>query len=73
MNHIGEIAQLITAIVLALNWWQSRQNGKKIEEVHLATNSMKDALVASTAKENFAAGVKQGEDNPRETVHAPPR
>jgi hypothetical protein len=27
------------------------------------TNSMKDALVDSTAKENFAAGLKKGEDS----------
>jgi len=63
--HIGEIAQLITAIVLALNFWQSFRNGKKIEEVHKATNSMKDALVATTAEASYAAGVKHGEDNPR--------
>lgn len=69
MSHIGEIAQLITAVVLALNFWQSWRNGRKIEAVHLATNSMKDALVASTAKESYAAGVKQGEDNPRENGH----
>lgn len=28
------------------------------------TNSMKDALVASTAKENYAAGVAHGEKHP---------
>jgi hypothetical protein len=61
VGYIGEIAQLITAIVLALNFWQSRQNGKKIEAVHLATNSMKDALVESTSKESYARGVKAGE------------
>jgi hypothetical protein len=65
MSHLGEIAQLITAVVLALNFVQSWRNGKKIEEVHKSTNSMKDALVASTAKENYAAGVKHGEDNPK--------
>jgi hypothetical protein len=58
---IGEVAQLITAVVLALNFWQSRRNGQKIEAVHLATNSMKDALVESTSKESYARGVKAGE------------
>jgi len=61
VGHIGEIAQLITAIVLALNFLQSYRNGKKIEQVHLATNSMKDALVVSTDKEAYARGVKSGE------------
>ena len=65
MSHIGEIAQLITAIVLALNWWQSRQNGKSIAEVHKQTNSLKDELVASTRKEGYRAGLKDGEANPR--------
>ena len=36
------------------------------------TNSMKDALVATTAKSNYAAGVRHGEDNPREPPNAPP-
>lgn len=31
----------------------------KIEEVHKATNSMKDALVAATAKEFHAAGIAE--------------
>jgi hypothetical protein len=61
MPTLGEIAQLITALVLALNFYQSYRNGKKIEQVHLATNSMKDALVATTDKEAFARGVKSGE------------
>jgi hypothetical protein len=65
MDHLGEIAQFITAIVLALNFIQSWRNGRKIEEVHKATNSMKDALVDSTAKASYAAGLKHGEDNPR--------
>jgi hypothetical protein len=61
MPTLGEVAQLITAIVLALNFYQSYRNGKKIEQVHLATNSMKDALVESTSKESYARGVKAGE------------
>ena len=61
MSHIGEIAQLITAIVLALNFIQSWRNGKGIEKVHLLTNSMKDALINSTEKESSARGIKAGE------------
>jgi hypothetical protein len=85
MDSIGEIAQLITAIVLAFNCWQSWSNGKKANKiaegihtikenvitVEKATNSMKDALVAATAKaslaEGTAAGLKQGREEPRNT------
>ena len=63
--HVGEIAQLITAIVLALNFWQSWRNGKSIAESHKQMNSLKDELVASTRREGYNAGVKHGEDNPR--------
>ena len=84
MDSIGEIAQLITAIVLAFNCWQSWSNGKKANKiaegihtikenvitVEKATNSMKDALVAATAKaslaEGTAAGIKLGRAEPRE-------
>lgn len=50
---LASIASLIIAI----------RNDKKVEAIHKATNSMKDALVASTDKEAFARGLKQGEDN----------
>jgi len=36
------------------------------------TNSMKDELVKSTAKASYSAGVKHGEDNPREPPNATP-
>lgn len=35
---------------------------RKIEAVHLATNSMKDALVKVTGEEAFARGKKEGEE-----------
>jgi hypothetical protein len=69
MGHLGEIAQLITAIVLALNFFQSWRNGKSIEKVHLATNSMKDALVNSTEKESYARGIKAGEASSMNVNH----
>jgi hypothetical protein len=34
----------------------------KIEKVHKATNSMKDALVKSTGESSFAAGREAGRD-----------
>jgi hypothetical protein len=57
---------LINGIVTLLSYVQSRKNGQKIEQVHLATNSMKDALVLATAKENYQAGIIQGAKNPAE-------
>ena len=56
----GEVAQLITAFAVALTAWSSMRNGRKIEEVHKATNSMKDELVAATRSESHAAGVAEG-------------
>ena len=42
---------------------------KGIEEVHAATNGMKDALVKVTGEAEFAKGVRQGEkDAKRETT-----
>lgn len=64
MSYLGEIAQLITAVVLALNYLQGWRNGRKIDEVHKQTNSLKDELVAATKKESYAAGVKHGEEHP---------
>jgi hypothetical protein len=61
MSVLGDIAQLITSSAVAFTVYQSYRNGKKIEQVHLATNSMKDALVLSTEKESFARGIKAGE------------
>jgi hypothetical protein len=68
---ISDLAQLLTGIGLLMNgtvtvlsYLQSVRNGKTLDAVHEATNSMKDALVESTAKENFAAGVTQGVQNP---------
>jgi uncharacterized membrane protein YccC len=57
----GDISQLIIACAIAFNVWQGWRNGRKIDVVHDATNSMKDALVESTSKESYARGVKQGE------------
>lgn len=70
-NHLGDVAQFISAIVLALTYLQSWRNGRKanqiaenVQTIEKATNSMKDALVAATAKaslaEGTAAGLQQG-------------
>ena len=65
----GEVAQIITSVAtliaacgaILIGWW----NARKIEEVHKATNSMKDELVAATAKSSKAEGLKEGRDERR--------
>lgn len=55
------LGQLIVAGIALASYVQSRRNASKIEEIHKATNSMKDALVKSTGDESFARGVRAGE------------
>jgi hypothetical protein len=69
MTH-EEINTFVLLLVAALNaWtaWQLRHIERKvgqaaddIQRVETATNSMKDALVAATAKASHAEGVEQG-------------
>jgi len=70
MPTVGEIAQLITAVVLLLTYLQSRKNGKNIEAVHKATNSMKDELVTATAKASLAEGTAAGLQQGRSEEHS---
>jgi hypothetical protein len=70
MTWIAELAPILTAMGFLLNaivsacaYWQSRQNAKRIEVVHLATNSLTDKLVKVTGEAEYAKGVKQGEDS----------
>jgi hypothetical protein len=60
---INEVFQLITAIAAAVagigSVWNNIQIGKthsKVAELETNTNSIKDALIASTHKEAFQAG-----------------
>jgi hypothetical protein len=39
---------------------------EQVEQVHIATNSMKDQLVSEVRKASFAEGVKSEKDNPSE-------
>jgi hypothetical protein len=83
MNHLGDIAPILTALGFLLNasvalmsYLQSRRNGKEqasikrdMGELALNTNSIRDALVASTAKaslaEGTAVGLEQGRNERR--------
>ena len=71
MSHLADIAQLITAIVLALNFWQSWRNGRAIKSVQVQTDGINAHLVKVTGEAKYAAGVKHGEENPRENGNAP--
>jgi hypothetical protein len=65
----GEIHEVLIALVGAVPpsilagaaWYVALTTKRKVAQVHVATNSMKDALVAATDKlarmEGFAAGV----------------
>jgi hypothetical protein len=59
---VGEVGQFFTGIAAMYAAIMSARNGRKIDEVHRATNSMKDELVAATQKEAFAAGQKSEKD-----------
>lgn len=62
MGHIGEIAQLITAVVLALNFIQSWRNGRTLKEVKQQTNGINDQLLKVTGEAKYAEGIKHGEE-----------
>lgn len=65
-NLISAIAQLIIAIGVIWGYFKTKNAvanvAEKVEEVHKATNSMKDELVAVTAKSAKAEGVKEEKD-----------
>ncbi len=56
---VGDFAQLITALAavgaLILSW----RNGRKLKEVHAATNGLSHELNTLTAKASKAEGVKE--------------
>jgi len=67
------ISTLVTAVAAATvslaNAWRLNKVAKNVQVIETATNSMKDALVAATAKaslaEGTAVGLQQGRDEIR--------
>ncbi len=61
---MSDLAQLITSIAALLGvcgtLFISLRNSRKIEQVHIATNGMKDHLVAVTAAASKAEGNLEG-------------
>lgn len=51
---------LFVAISNLATAWLTYKTRQDVQVVHMATNSMKDALVAATGKAEHAAGVEQG-------------
>lgn len=62
---IAATASLVAAVGSTLSVLMSLRNGRKIEQVHQATNGMKAELVKVTGEAKFAEGLKQGEENQR--------
>jgi hypothetical protein len=60
-------ASMLSAVAGSIGIIISSRNGRKLDstisnvsKIEIATNSMKDALVASTAKASYAEGVAEG-------------
>lgn len=65
---VGAIAQLILALAvmgnMLLSWRNGRRIESKVEQVHVATNGLKDELVVAT---KLVGEAKGREDERRET------
>jgi hypothetical protein len=62
---LAVIAGLPSTIAALGALYVSIVNGRKVDEVHRATNSMKDELVAVTSKEQRALGRLEGASEAR--------
>jgi hypothetical protein len=69
---ITSFGVLLSAITSALAFIQSRKNAQGIQSVHIATNSLTERLVKSTADESFARGIKAGESSSMNINHRKP-
>lgn len=58
---IAASASMVAAIGSLISVIMGLKNSRKIEQVHLATNGMKEELVKVTGDKRFAEGVMQGE------------
>ncbi len=57
---INTIAWMMIAVLNAYTAYISHRNSNKIEHIQKSTNSMKDALIESTAKASLAEGTAIG-------------
>lgn len=58
-------AALVSAITSLLAMLLSSRNGRKIEEIHVATNGINTAFNKLTAKASHAEGLKEGREEGR--------
>jgi hypothetical protein len=63
---------LAVAVLNAFTAWTTMQSKKVIQELEKNTNSMKDALVAATAKSSLREGLDQGLAQAAATIGTPP-
>lgn len=62
----SEIAQILTALAVCFSAALSWRNGRKIDEVHKATNGMQAQMIRSAGLEGEAKG--RAEEQQRPTV-----
>jgi len=58
-----DLSQLIIALATLINAALAIRNGRKIQEVHKQTNSLKDELVAEVRTASIALGREQQRQN----------
>jgi hypothetical protein len=63
---ISAVASLVAASGSAIAVIMAVKNSRKIEQVHLATNGMKNELIKVTGDAKYAEGLLHGEENPRD-------
>lgn len=69
LPSLHDITEFIAVLIFAFGAFQSFMNGRKLNVIHKETNSMKDALVASTAAASLSEGVAKGRaDEKRERL-----
>jgi hypothetical protein len=80
MAHLSEVVQILTALGLCLtgvssavnvvltliNGRNTRQIAKTIDVIHTQTNGLNEKLLTVTGDAEFAKGLKQGEEHPRD-------
>ena len=67
MSEAVQVAIVATSgptLIGALTLFFQYRQGRKIEVIHKATNSLTDRLVETTRTEAHAAGVKEEKENP---------
>lgn len=69
MEYVTPLAQLITAVALAFNCWQSWHNGRKadsivatVADIREQTNGINSQLVKVVGEAKYAEGIKHGEE-----------